>query len=327
LLFIPVFYKNRKTYFKPLVFIFLGILAGIIALKTIQQVDRDANLYKDKHRSTMYQVSAQMFIDKPILGYGYGNFRKAFMEYHSAKMKSDNQIKPPYDLNHPHNETLFWAVEGGIASVIALFVFAGAYLTLFKGQPYTKVIPLLALITPILIHSQTEFPFYHSITHWFYFIVFIWFAEQQTSTYKSIELQHTLGLKVLAIALPLFTSIFMITAIHTSLKMESLKANNYENIDGFNDIVNVIVWQHHIEVTKNTALLRQGFKNRNPKALVDYISWGFEFSKHTPKKELYQNMILAINTLEKNNVAINDNLKKTIYNDAVKLYPSFTNKN
>lgn len=326
LLFIPTFIKNKKIYLKPFVIILVGVIAGIISMQSFQQVDRANNLYQDMHRSTMYEISGEMFIEKPLLGYGYGDFRKSYREFHLEKIKTDKKLTAPLDLNHPHNEILFWAVEGGIASLLGLFLFSYGYITLFKGIPISTTLPLMMLITPILVHTQTEFPFYHSIVHFIYFIIFIWLAEQQATHYNVVKINSSHLFKGLAITIPLFTSIFMLTTLHTSIKMEQLKANNYKNITDFNSIINIVAWQDHIDVTIQTALLKQGFEKKNPQALLDYIRWGNEFAKHTPKKNLYQNMILAIQTLESNNITVDNKLKDDIYNGAVRLYPSFIKK-
>lgn len=327
LLFIPTLIKNKKIYLKPFAIIIAGILFGIISMQSLQQVEkRGKGLYQDMHRSTMYKVSSKMFIDKPLVGYGYGDFRKSYHEFHIKEMKTDKELTVPLELNHPHNEILFWAVEGGVAPLLSLLLFCYAYTSLFKSQSFQITIPLIMLITPILIHTQTEVPFYHSIIHFLYFIIFVWLAEQQSTRYKVIKINHSVFFKGIAIALPLFTSIFMLTTLHTSIKMEQLKANDYKDISGFNSIYNVIAWQDHIEVTLQTSLLKQGFEQKNPQALLNYIHWGSEFAKHIPQKNLYQNMILAINTLEINNIDVNKVLKDSIYKDAIRLYPSFSKK-
>lgn len=323
LLFIPSFIKNKQTYLRPFIVILVGIIAGILSMQLSQQVDRGNSLYQDMHRSTMYKISGEMFIEKPLLGYGYGNFRKSYREFHLEKMKTNEELSTPLDITHPHNEILFWAVEGGIASLLGLFLFSYAYISLFKGQSISTILPLMMLITPILVHTQTEFPFYHSIIHFIYFIIFIWLAEQQTSHYNIVKLNSSNLFKGLAITIPLFTSIFMLTTLHTSIKMEQLKVNNYKNITDFNSIINVIAWQDHVEVTLQTALLKKGFEKNNPQALLGYIRWGYEFAKHIPNKNLYQNMILAIQTLESNNITVDSKLKDDIYKEAIRLYPSF----
>jgi len=326
LLFTPSFIKNKQTYLRPFIVILVGIIVGMISMQSPQQVDRGEGLYQDMHRSTMYKISGEIFIEKPLLGYGYGDFRQSYREFHIEKMKTNEGLSTPLDIIHPHNEILFWAVEGGIASLLGLFIFSYAYITLFKGMPMNTTLPLMMLITPILVHTQTEFPFYHSIIHYIYFIIFIWLAEQQTSDYNILKLNSSNLFKGLAMTIPLFTSIFMLTTLHTSIKMEQLKVNNYKNITDFNSIINVIAWQDHIEVTLQTALLKQGFEKNNPQALLDYIRWGNEFVKHSPNKNLYQNMILAIQTLESNKITVDNKLKDDIYNGAVRLYPSFIKK-
>jgi O-antigen polymerase len=324
----PIFIKYPNIFRKSILIIIFGIISGIISMQMLQETNRGKSLYSDMHRADIYKVASKMFIEKPFLGYGYGGFEKSYLEFHLEEMKTDKKLTAPMQkLKHPHNEILFWAVEGGIVTIVALLIFSYAYLSLFKGYSYTTALPIFALVIPILLHTQTEFPFYHSIVHWVYFIILIWLTEHSLTKQKlrTIAINHTVLLKIIAITLPIITSVFMLTSIHTALKMEQFKISNNKDVNSVNSIINTLVWQDYFEVTLYNHKLQNGFKQKDPKALLEYIQWGNQFAQHTPSKELYTNMTLALKTLELNHVPIDDQLKETIYKDTVRLYPYLDN--
>ncbi|KGJ95296.1 Protein of unknown function DUF3366 [Colwellia psychrerythraea] len=327
----PIFIKSPDIFRKSILVIIFGVIFGIISMQTMQslkETNRGKGLYSDMHRTDIYKVASKMFIEKPLLGYGYGNFEKNYREFHLKEMKIDKKLAAPIQkLKHPHNEILFWAVEGGIVSILALLTFIYSYLSLFKGYSYTRALPILALVIPILLHTQTEFPFYHSIVHWVYFIILIWLTEHSLAKQKllTITINHTAPLKIITITFPIITSVFMVTSIHTAFKMEQFKVSNNKDVNSVNSIINTLVWQDYFEVTLYNYKLQNGFKQKDPKALLEYIQWGNEFAQHTPSKELYSNMTIALKTLELNHVSVDDQLKETIYKDALRLYPNLDN--
>ncbi len=325
-LFFPSIIKHRKRFKLPLMALISGTLLGIIILKSAMTVDRGAQLYQDKYRSDMYYVSAQLFTDNPIQGVGYGNFERRYREKHLSLMSANNELQPPMkNLRHPHNEILFWLSEGGIIVLFAFILFAYTYLRLFSHLPKQKILPLLALVTPLLIHSQTEFPFYHSVVHWFYFIVFIWLTLEASGCKKKhlSIIKHTGVIKVVILLTGILSSLFMLTTLHTSLQMERFKVSGNKDIELLNKVVNRLAWQEYFEVTLYSYYLNKGFTQKNEQALVAYIDWASAFVKQTPRKALYQNMIVAIKTLESNGIKLDSELKDGIYNEAITLYPSF----
>ncbi len=324
-LFFPSFIKHRKLFTSPLMALVGGILVGIIVLNTTMTVDRGEQLYKDRFRSDMYHVSTQLFTDNPLQGIGYGNFERRYREKHLSLMASDDELQPPAkNLRHPHNEILLWLSEGGIIVLFAFFLFAYGYLRLFSHLPKQKILPLSALVTPLLIHSQTEFPFYHSVVHWFYFIVFIWLTlEASDCTQKYLSIKRTGLFKVTILFATILTSLFMLTTLHTSIQMQRFKVSGNNDIELLNNVVNRIAWQEYFEVTLYSYYLKKGFTEKNENALLAYIDWASVFVKQTPRKALYQNMIVAIKTLESNGIKFDSKLKDNIYNEATTLYPSF----
>jgi hypothetical protein len=84
-----------------------------------------------------------------------------------------------------------------------------------------------------------------------------------------------------------------------------------------------MAWTDYINMSLVTQGLFNGYERKDPQALKRYVDWGYEFVQHTPRKHIYQNMIMAIQTLEANNVAVDQQLKRDINADAIRLYSKF----
>ena len=85
----------------------------------------------DDIRSTLYKQGLDMLIEKPFTGYGYGNFESSYILY-TARQHALNENYPSGlpALDHPHNELLYWGVEGGLLPIIGITLAAG--LVLFR---------------------------------------------------------------------------------------------------------------------------------------------------------------------------------------------------
>ncbi|MGR5542485.1 O-antigen ligase family protein, partial [Vibrio campbellii] len=92
---------------------------------------------------------------------------------YTARQHQINDNYPPGlpAMDHPHNETLYWGVEGGIIPLVGLLLTAILTFTRVAQAKKGTRLALLALFVPILLHSQLEYPFYHSAIHWVTLII------------------------------------------------------------------------------------------------------------------------------------------------------------
>jgi len=104
-------------------------------------------------------------------------------------------------VSHPHNETFFWLVEGGlIAGVGLLAVLIGVVLAI-KRLGWQRGGAYAAMLLPIGLHTQVELPLYMSVLHWFVFI-FLLAVINQSAVSKKI--------KAITISLSRLTTILLI---------------------------------------------------------------------------------------------------------------------
>jgi O-antigen polymerase len=130
--------------------------------------------YSGESRIGIYTIALNLIKQQPVFGHGVGSFGRVFQYARPDFYKTHTDaVLPQQYVSHPHNETLFWLVEGGlIAGVGLLAVFIGVILAL-KKLGWQRGGAYAAMLLPIGLHTQVELPFYMSGLHWFVFIVLL----------------------------------------------------------------------------------------------------------------------------------------------------------
>ena len=76
-------------------------------------------------------------------------------------------------------------------ALVAFVLFTVGFLLTWRKIALLKGLALLALIFPILLHSQLELPFYSSVSHWLVFLILLWlidsYAVKQGEHFNAIE--------------------------------------------------------------------------------------------------------------------------------------------
>lgn len=122
-------------------------------------------------RLMILRETLRMIAQHPFLGWGYGSYVWHFSHFiadRATPIANGCSIIP-----HPHNELLYWWVEGGLVALMGLMLLAWAGMTLFFRTTNRKMLSLLFCLLPLLLHTQVEYPFYQSATHWLTFIMLL----------------------------------------------------------------------------------------------------------------------------------------------------------
>lgn len=106
------------------------------------------------------QNTWQMILQHPWMGSGYGSFEAAFAQ----QTLSSGGVYNSATLIHPHNELMYAWAEGGLVALSGmLLMIAGIALSLWQkgGLRWGGI----ALLLPIAVHMNLEFPLYQSVPH------------------------------------------------------------------------------------------------------------------------------------------------------------------
>ncbi|MFM1897478.1 MAG: hypothetical protein RLZZ385_2552 [Pseudomonadota bacterium] len=278
-----------------------GILLGLLTNIAIQQLGPAALLGSQKEvlslegpRQAHYPQNIAMILEKPWTGYGYGNFEREFTRY-TADAFARGEISEPAitSLGHPHNELLLWATEGGVLALMAVLIAAWLVLQLVLKLPLVQRLAMMGLFFPIVLHTQLEYPFYQSVLHWLVFILLIWWVDSLAGERRTLTAHHTLSFGVAGVLVPLVTTFFMATTLHTGYILARYEYNLDEDVRRFQSIINAMVWQDHITLAIYFRLVLNGIATGQPELARDMIEWAPGFLERFPRAMHYRYLILA----------------------------------
>ncbi|MGL5324990.1 MAG: Wzy polymerase domain-containing protein [Aeromonas sp.] len=326
-LLIPQLYRQRLLW-RILGLVILAVAIGLLSQYWLAGVKRGLEIYQSGGaRSDIWPFTYSLVVQNWLVGIGYGGFESTFLHHYSeARSLSPDIGMEIYNLDHPHNEFLYWAVEGGIAPMVGMVIMGGALLWRLASVRWVNAMGLLALVTPILLHTQTEYPLYHAIVLWWLLLTLIYIidteieesnlASQGFSSWWDMECRLWLLLRFMAVAIPLLVVPFMLTAIHTAWVVTKYERGGYKEPTLLLDIVNPMAWLTRVEFDVNSVRLMVGLQTNNKTELEAYLEWGQAFVRHTPRANIYANMVIALNALGRTEEA---NAMRT---EALKLYPT-----
>ncbi|WP_411683444.1 PglL family O-oligosaccharyltransferase [Aeromonas caviae] len=307
---------------RMLALVALGILLGLTSQYLMAGARRGLEIYQSGGmRSIYWPYAAKLIAQMPWTGWGYGSFESVFLHHYMAdKALNPAMVQIEYNLDHPHNEFLYWAVEGGLAPMLGMVLMGGALLWRLSRAGWVKGAALLALVTPILLHTQTEYPFYHAIALWWALLLLVHVLDAEVeegaeASWREYTYRPWLLLRFAAIAIPLIVVPFMLTAIHTAWVVTQYERGGYKQPALLLDIVNPMAWLTRVEFDVNAVRLAVGLQANNPTELEAYLDWGEAFVRHTPRANIYANMVLALKALGRTAEA------ESLRSRALQLYP------
>ena len=278
----------------------LGLITGLIALNSsVEGVKRGADIYQDPGaRVAIYGGSLDVIRQAPLFGAGYGQFESAWRAQHAADASPPgNVIQGLHALSHPHNETLLWVVEGGLVAFIGLLLLAAGFLTTLFRLPWATGLVGLALTAPILIHTQTEYPLYHSGLHWITLILLLAFVDTHQSPPKAVAFPRIILPLSLAFLTPLLVIPFMVTGLQSLAVITQLEASKPRQYHRLLDVTNPAAdmnrFQWHLWALRLNTALAEG----NRQELTAYLAWSEKMSRGTPRSPLWVNQMIALRAL------------------------------
>lgn len=273
--------------------VLMAVVVALISFSVLEQTLRANNVYTDAGaRVEIYADSFATFTQKPMMGHGYGTFGKAFREYQAHEYTVNNDHPQIYNLSHPHNELLLWAVEGGVVSLIPLFIIMLMSANLFRSKSALLFLPL---IFPIALHLFTEFPFYHSVASYLTFLILLALISEQTTHSKPLQFNYpklTYALVSIGVAL----NIFLMT---TLMQGHATLTNAIRNQD-IKELVqrNYVLISDGVELAQNETLLHLAVEHNIPIGATEFNSWLTPHLASYPRARHYQRLLTSYSYLK-----------------------------
>ena len=149
----------------------VGITAGILLMQVSLHQALSQHHGSNVQRLMILRETWHMICRFPLSGWGYGSFEWQFNHFIADRAKPiENGLLV---LTHPHNEILYWWVEGGGVALGGILLLAYAGVVIFLRSVTRQKLACLCCVLPLLLHTQVEYPFYQSGAHWLTLMVLV----------------------------------------------------------------------------------------------------------------------------------------------------------
>ncbi|WP_413701235.1 Wzy polymerase domain-containing protein [Psychromonas sp. KJ10-10] len=152
---------------------------------------------------------------------------------------------------------------------------------------------MMSLVIPISLHTQTEYPLYHSSLHWLVLILLVFFIDNEEQQSQQQTFHPTFALRIFALLIPLFTAIFMLTNLMTISKITQYERSRNPDIRLLMDIINPLVFQDRFDFHLSYFRLGVAVQTDNQQELKAIIDWTEYTIERTPKSYFYIVLYLA----------------------------------
>ncbi|WP_330110049.1 PglL family O-oligosaccharyltransferase [Methylophaga thalassica] len=201
--------KQKAKFSTVIMILLVSSWAGQAGLD--RTADKAYTLVKAENseaRVVIYGAAIDSIKSAPIVGHGIGSYKSEWLAHSPSWYEEYSNVSMPYNLGHPHNELLMWAVEGGAFAVIGILVALTSTVWLIVRFYGMVSLAYFSLLLPISLHNMVELPFYISSLHWFVWLFLIYLA------LKNIVIDNNNLLSQMArLSLKGITLIFVIIAL------------------------------------------------------------------------------------------------------------------
>jgi O-antigen polymerase len=309
-------FKLNKALSMTLIAAFiLGICAGANLSKGFAKYETKLDTQRQHARTYIYDLSWQIFKQKPLLGHGLGSFEQVFQE---AKIDyPDSDKLGAQRFSHPHNELLIWLIEGGIVSLIGILIALIATLLALFSLGIKRGFTYLALLFPISFHTQVELPFYLSSALWFVWITILFLIHNHQTIEKKTQLSHALK-KLISVSTVVISALLIAFLIHTLASLAGItRIMFYKNVplSSLTTAKNNMYFQSLALQFEFTGFLYHDIATGNTTATQQFIQWAEPYITTRPDPGLINNLALAYRHLEASDKAL------ALMSKAAKMYP------
>lgn len=288
---------------QSVILLLLGIAAGWWC-KNYTLIGEVSHLSSNSARLEAIKSSWEMIQQRPWTGWGSGGFEYTFQHFRLMQGKSTEGIGI---FTHPHNEFLFWGVEGGAVALggLLLIIIGGIKIVIPAWHRYRRghnplPLALCIIILPVLLHTQTEYPFGLSALHFALCLLLLAQADKLSDTSYQDMLVSRPAVSLLSIIMTVISSVvilWMCSAFWLGLILTDIERRGMQGIQPLASVPDmVLITQYErVEFDRNLNKLMRYNQNRDPQLLECYRLWAEEYLKIHTEDNVYFSLIMILN--------------------------------
>ncbi|AKE52628.1 PglL family O-oligosaccharyltransferase [Kangiella geojedonensis] len=295
---------NLRYVTKIIMPIFVGILVAITFSNVVYD-GKTKDFGKTHNRQLIYSTSLEAIKQAPILGHGLGSFEKVYLDTLAHRVKSGElkkgDITRPENLSHPHNEFLFWGVQGGIVSVVGLlllllFLFSSTFKAGLK-----KNLVYYSLLCPISLHLMVELPFYISGVHLLLAILLLFYIVSCIGELKTYEINLSsaitktgqllislCGIATITILLVNSYSLYQVAKFEAALNRTEKQLEKAIVTVGWEDAYQSLLLKHQANIAAKTG-------KKEP--IIVFLRWLEKQNEISPRLQYFFNIYYSYQIL------------------------------
>ncbi len=318
---------DKKRWFLIVIIILISISAAVILEKQrtesgkINIIDKTTALnagFSGSSRLGIYTIAYDAFKEQPIFGHGIGSFIRVWQLGKPAFYAAHpDAYLPNQRVAHPHNEIIFWLMEGGLVAGLGLFLLLLAILLSLKKLPPSRRYVYTALLLPIVLHTQVELPFYISASHWFLFLLLLFVVMRPLQQRSMVILSNAARklIKILAIVGGLATAGFLSHTMASTLEFKRFILNQAPRQNPFPLASQNPYFKQLATETIITTLFYDSVKLGLDENVRAFLGWSEQELQSNPHILYYKLTIEALSYLNRNKHACE------ITREGLRIYP------
>jgi O-antigen ligase len=301
------------------------IVGGMIGLNTTSNkvIDKTVAMqsgYSGSARLGIYSISLDLIKQQPLFGHGIGSFPRVwqyakpdFYQTHPDGVRLNKFV------SHPHNEALFWLVEGGLIAGVGLFVVLLAVILALTKIGWQRSGAYAAMLLPIGLHTQVELPFYTSVVHWILFVLLLSILFQRLTIQRPLSMS-TMAKKTVGYAssvLALIVLVFFAQTIRAQFDFFDFYHSPLSEQVSFKHAYANPYLRTEAQWIDMSSILYSSIEQGLDDNVEAYVKWGEKLLLERPDVALYQKLADGYSYLGKR-----DEFCSTI-NRGLEIYPDY----
>lgn len=247
-------------------------------------------------RPMMYLTSLVMIKDNFWQGVGIGLFKREFLLTQGELLKIYPDANAQFNLDHPHNEILFWMAENGVVGVLPFLILFFAFVYFYKRDCLDLKIFMVAV--PVILHSMLELPMYHSVAHLLIFLIVMYIAVDLPN--KKIQIKFNKLAFIFITPAVLYGSfiifMFLLSSLYALQNVIQFNRTDRQVVGYLANIENQAAFKNRIEFEFfNWKLQRARERGEiTLNELNQLLIWSYSVLQYNPMPSIYKNFIDAL---------------------------------